>query len=371
MERPIPLSTLLSWPLVAFTIEFDNEAEHRVAHRTTDYGVVVPEGMVANQAHAPWLVSLAMFMNCLRFVDRDGLTLAELHRLARTETNLNGMERWGYIQIAPSPGAKTSRSAQIVRATRAGQHVREVCQALLPEIETRWRQRFGESTIASLRESLLAIVTQLDPHLPDCMPILGYGLRPDELPAKKLGPAPAVNLSDLPLPALLARTLTAFALEFDRQSEVSLAISANVLRLLDSGSARIRHLPQESGASKEAIAVATGFLTRHGYATLQPESAASRIKTIALTSKGENARRNHQTLLPEIEDQWRSRLGAGAIDGLRASLSLLIAESPENQRPLMRAIEPYPEGWRARAPKPKILPHFPLVTHRGGYPDGS
>jgi hypothetical protein len=24
-----------------------------------------------------------------------------------------------------------------------------------------------------------------------------------------------------------------------------------------------------------------------------------------------------------------------------------------------------------RLPKPKTLPHYPMVTHRGGYPDGS
>ena len=34
---PLPLPTLLSQPLVAYTIEFDNEAEHRMPHRTTRY----------------------------------------------------------------------------------------------------------------------------------------------------------------------------------------------------------------------------------------------------------------------------------------------------------------------------------------------
>src|SRR5260370_32121794 len=35
---PLFLSALLSQALVAFTIEFDNEAEHRLPHRTTDHG---------------------------------------------------------------------------------------------------------------------------------------------------------------------------------------------------------------------------------------------------------------------------------------------------------------------------------------------
>ncbi len=32
---------------------------------------------------------------------------------------------------------------------------------------------------------------------------------------------------------------------------------------------------------------------------------------------------------------------------------------------------PYPDGWRAKVPKPATLPHFPMVLHRGGFPDGS
>jgi hypothetical protein len=38
MDEPLPLSALLSQVLVAFTIEFDNEAEHRLPHSTTDHG---------------------------------------------------------------------------------------------------------------------------------------------------------------------------------------------------------------------------------------------------------------------------------------------------------------------------------------------
>jgi hypothetical protein len=27
--------------------------------------------------------------------------------------------------------------------------------------------------------------------------------------------------------------------------------------------------------------------------------------------------------------------------------------------------------WRASVPNPETLPHYPMVLHRGGYPDGS
>jgi len=27
--------------------------------------------------------------------------------------------------------------------------------------------------------------------------------------------------------------------------------------------------------------------------------------------------------------------------------------------------------WRAKFRRPEVLPHYPMVLHRGGYPDGS
>jgi len=38
---------------------------------------------------------------------------------------------------------------------------------------------------------------------------------------------------------------------------------------------------------------------------------------------------------------------------------------------LFEGMKPYPDGWRAHVPVPENLPHFPMILHRGGYPDGS
>ena len=60
----LPLPTLLSRLLIAFTTEFDNEAEHRLEHRTTlDAG---------GTGRGPWLVSQAMWANFMQFVGGDG-----------------------------------------------------------------------------------------------------------------------------------------------------------------------------------------------------------------------------------------------------------------------------------------------------------
>jgi GntR family transcriptional regulator len=60
----LPLTALLSQVLVAFTIEADNELEHRLPHRTT-------RGPAASSRRGPWLVSLVMWSNFLRFVSAD------------------------------------------------------------------------------------------------------------------------------------------------------------------------------------------------------------------------------------------------------------------------------------------------------------
>src|ERR1700687_5246528 len=102
----LPLPTLLSQAVVAFTIEFDNQAEQQMVHWTTTRGLSKSKEYRSNAAekaslHAPWLVSMVMWSNCMRFVGEGGVRVGELEELARTKTNLNGMERWRYITVEP------------------------------------------------------------------------------------------------------------------------------------------------------------------------------------------------------------------------------------------------------------------------------
>jgi len=169
----LPLSALLSEVLVAFIIEFDNEFERQMPHRTSEHGRTQARGTV------PWLVSMAMWSTCLRFVGEDGITVGELGRRARTGTNLAGMQRWGYITVAADPADTRPgppRSGWVIHATASGRRAQKIWQPLASVIEERWTGRFGADDIAALKDSLQVVAGQLDPALPDCLPILGHGL---------------------------------------------------------------------------------------------------------------------------------------------------------------------------------------------------
>jgi methyltransferase (TIGR00027 family) len=356
-QGPLPISALLSQTLVALTIEIDNEAEHRLPHRTTDHG-----------GNGIWLTSLAMFENCLRFVTDQPITVAELETRARTFTNLDGMRRWGYITIdgtskkihktRPGPDA-------VLQATARGLRARETWLPLPALVEQRWRERYGTEP---LRRSLEDITAQLDPGLPDTLPILGPTLfSPGPDPA--LPPRPqASDIKALPLSALLSRVLLAFALEYEAESEVSLAVGANLLRVLQEAGTRLRDLPLLTGLSKEAVSWALGILTRVGLAAEEPDPAAKRGKVARLTATGQTARRLYLERLKTVEDRWGERYGLNA---LRRSLEALATGADGQPPPLFQALQPYPDNWRARTRPAATLPYYPMVLHRGGYPDGS
>jgi hypothetical protein len=78
-----------------------------------------------------------------------------------------------------------------------------------------------------------------------------------------------------------------------------------------------------------------------------------------------------------VEARWQARFGTDEIERLHAALGAVL-----NDPRLGEGLEPPADGWRAKKPYAKqtaalvadpraALPHFPIVTHRGGWPDGS
>ena len=365
----LPLSALLSQALVAFTIEFDNEAEHRLPHRTTSHGASGPGP--GDGAPAPWLVSLAMWENCMRYVTDEPITVGDLEARARTGTNLDGMRRWGYITIdgtaRKAHNGRPGRNA-VLRATAAGLRAREIWRPLPGFIEQRWRERLGADQLSRLRNPLTSMVSRLDRGLPDCLPILGAALL-SQGPDPRLPPRPdGIAPEALPLSALLSRVLLALALEYEREAGLSLAVAANVLRVLGPEGTRLRDLPALTGTSTASVRWALGILTRGDLAAEEPDPAASRGKVARLTPRGLDAQHLYHELTGTIERRWHDRFTPGVTGALRASLEPLAAGRPPV---LSGGLEPYPDNWRASVRRPATLPHFPIVLHRGGYPDGS
>jgi DNA-binding MarR family transcriptional regulator len=370
---PVPLSTLLSQVLVAQTIELDNEFEVRLAE----------------SGESARVTSVVMWSNFLRFVG-DGITVGDLAEAtglpkARVLSNLGGMERWRYVFVAPAPAerppsekrdgwgsARALRADGVVRPTAAGRASQATWPALFSELEEGWEQRFGAATLEELRSSSRAIVARLDVDLPEYVPIVAGsdGMVAGVTPRARSGPPKPSHLN-----ASLAQIVLAYTLDFEAQSELSLALSANFARVLDEEARLVRDILVRAGVSKEATAIALGCLTKAGHATQEGSTAAT--KYARLTAKGSEVQRRLPDIHARVEEAWRDRFGADEVARLRSALGVVLAHAD-----LSEGLRPPPGGWRASKPyrartealledPSAALPHYPLVLHRGGWPDGS
>ena len=379
------LSEMLSQLLVAYTIEYDNEFERHMPHRTATFGPGGPEvaGPESREPiKGPWLVSMAMWSNFMRFVPAEGMPLRWFDGLS---TNLGGLERWGYITIKPADGAGPvpPRADWVVKATRAGRWAQAGWQRLDGVIDRRWEQRFGADVVGDLRDCLLGIASALGAGMPLYLPIVGYadGMRTSYRYLADTG-LPMPGVADRDLSALLSAVLLAFTVSYESQSKLPLPISANVLRVIDDEGVRVADVSHRGGVSKEGTVSALGFLERHGYVEVGPDPSGGRGKVVRPTERGQRARDGRPWLAAQVEQAWRERFGAGQIDRLRGALSRLLGCRTDGRPTLALGLEPYPDGWRSRRPyltqtqavlrdPGAALPRHPMVLHRGGYPDGS
>lgn len=346
MEAPPHLSTMLSQVLVAYTIEADYEFESGMPHRTAF------SRASGEPSSGPLLISLAQWANFLSLVPEEGISVSDLsERSGLRQLETSGMTRWGYVTIVD----------KFVRQTSAGTQAAAVWQPVEDRIEQRWRERFGATAVDALRSSIAAATSDLPEVGPNYLPSVQHGLwtvrqlRSDRDPA----------LQASTLSAVLSRTLTVLAVAFERSSELSLAISANALRVLEPGIA-VREVARRAGIANEITEVSLGYLAKRGFAAL---SSDGRTKTASPTQAAAASREFTEARLTELDRRF---------EGCREPLNLILDNIPA----LSEGLEPHPTSWRARPPylaqterilaNPRTaLPHFPIVTHRGGYPDGS
>jgi DNA-binding MarR family transcriptional regulator len=364
MAVTLPLPALLSVPFVAFTIEADNELEQMVAHRTTSFGTTGERGAV-------WLTSMAMWFNCLRPLATAGesLSVAELGARARMETNLDGMRRWGYITIdgvgrvrRGSQARPRARTSSVLALTPRGEAAAEAWHPVPALIEQRWRERFGAAAVERLRGALLAVAGQDEAALPDFLPIGEISATP--------GPrSDSARQADaeLGLASLLARVLMRFRLDHRERSPVPLRAWSDLLRVLDPETGvPVRDLPRLTGISKEALAVLSGRLGKAEVILSEPLPDGGRGRQLRLTPRGAQARTRAERAVEETVLEWGERAAA-----LSGALVELVGDGTREGSPLWAGLQPPAEGWRAHAAPPELLPWYPMLTHRGGYPDGS
>jgi hypothetical protein len=340
----VPLTTLLSWAWIAFAIEADNAVEAAGSDRVRRL----------------FPISMAMWANGLRCIDEEGITVSELRARTRAACNIGGLERWGWIAVGDAGAGRRDgygshrgvNGDTMLRPTRAGGYARRLWPQAVTGTEQRWRTRFGDQTVGSLRDALAPLAGQMPWSPPEVHPSDGFYSHVVD------GPGADV---DVPIGGLLGQALTALTLEHERGSPVSLPLAADVLRLIGDEVVPARDLPRLSGVSKEAIAMATGFLGRRKLAELRPG------RLITLTARGRAAL-----------DGYRARAARRDDQRLRACLEAIVSQ----REALAEGLDP-PEGcWRGEKPylaqtrrmladPTAALPWHPMVLHRGGWPDGS
>ena len=371
-ELSLRLPALLSALLVAFTIEFDNEFEHRMPHRTTRHGRTEGAGP------RPWLVSMAMWVHVMRLVPEEGISARDLVRRSQlTPKSMKVLVKrvgrwWGYLELEPDPDGRVSPPASewLVRPTKAGREAQRIWSLLTDEIEARWTDRFGKKAVGDLRAALVDVVGRLDVDPPD------YPLGEPRLPPRQRTEGDA----RLPLTALLSKVLLALAIDFDDHSDLSLEIytagvgsrlpiCANVLRLIGDNGVAVARIPELSGVDKMAIDNWVRILDKCGYVEVATDPGRRR-RQARLTPKGVRARDAYFQWTESLEGRWPDGRSSAAVRRLRRAAEQIVGD-PGPGSLLWEGMEPYPDGWRSEAPPRHVLPHFPAVTAKGGFPDGS
>jgi hypothetical protein len=323
----LPLHARLSQVLVAFTVELDNEFEHRMAGAR---------------------LSLVVWLNLMRFLAPTGVSVGSLARLSltpieRIKPQLGCLERWRYIYFQPGQRAgwgsgRGIRADWLIHLTPTSLKALEIWPPLLSDIENRWLKRFGNH----LRKPLEAIAAQLTLELPDGFPGIWPAI--EKYPVR----APRAE-ADLPLPALLATVLQAFTLEFDAQAQAPLALSANTLRILGEQPVRESDIPRLTGASPETSGL--GWQIKP-YVRVERDPVATRGKFIFLSDKGIQARHKYQKLVAEIETRWGMQYGQQTLHQLASSLQDLFHQ--QNGAAMAQVLTPPPGVLRAGFLRPAL-----------------
>lgn len=351
-----PLSALLSQVLVAFTVEFDNQFERRMA----------------DAGYPGALLSLGVWSNLIRFLATNDVSVRNLAVQAlaaenRIKSELGCLERWGFVVLRPDAAddrpvpnrshrlagrvlrdgwgsGRGIRAGWMVSLTDKGGKAAAIWPSLCEEMERRWKARFGGDEIADLRQALEEVDAQLGLELPDALPGSwetsdAYATRDND----RAGPRR--------LPALLSHLLLAFTLEFDRESPAPLILCANTLRVLSEAPTPVGDIPRLTGGSPETSGI--GWQMKP-YVAVEQDPLAARGKVARLTPRGIRAQQRYYELVDEIERRWEARFGKDKVRRVRECLSALFVPHIGNRLLLAEGLIPAEGTVRAGEQRPAL-----------------
>ena len=297
-------------------------------------------------------LSMVLWNTLLRFLTEGPLSVRDLAHTAlapeaQIRFQLGCLERWRFVALQadsadhrPVPSRVHRLSGRVLRdgwgsgrgirsgwkvlLTEKGRKAGEIWPPLFGEIERRWRERFGDDHIASLREGLEEIVGQIDMDLPQGLP--GTWEATVAYPART-----AARTGPFPLPVLLSQALLAFTLEFDRLSPTPLRLCASTLRVLGEQPTPAAEIPRLTGSSPETSGI--GWQIKP-YIVVERDPDGGRGEFVRLSPLGLGAQQRYRDLTAEIEKSWKARFGKERIQRLReALLELFVARVGD--RPLI------------------------------------
>ena len=317
-----------------------------------------------------------MFENCLRFVTDEPITVGKLETLARTGDQPGRHAPLGlYHRSTPRPaGSIASRPGPdaVLRATARGLRAREVWLAAArprrAALAGPLRRRPDRGAAPRPGRGGRANST---PACPTCLPILG----PDPVqPGTRSRPA-------APAAAAGPRHVAAVGTAVPRPARLRSGVRGRI-----GGVARGRRQPAPRPGRRRHAAARSAPADRdlqgsrelgHG----RPAPRPPRRRGAGPRREPRQGRPPHPrgparaAALPRAPGHGRGPLAAALRPRRRRSPApvpeALAVGADGEPPPLFQALEPYPDNWRAAVCPPGTLPYYPMVLHRGGYPDGS
>lgn len=329
MTEQLPLLSLLSQALIGLTIEIDDEIERRLPHFTSSHGSTTPG------FGSPWLIAMPMWAGVLRHVGPGLISTGDLAARsglapARVKSCVNGLVRWGYVL----------ERDKAVLPTVNGKRWHETIPGVIADVEARWEARHGTTAMDALRDALGATPVG-GPDVAYLPIVAGSVFRTEH--------GGGGDDATFGLVSLLSRAVLGPTLRIEPTLPLVLPVVANVVRVLAGGALPLRDVPTRCGVAKQAVTTMVNQLERSGHVAVV---ADGRTKRVSLTDAGLAAHEACQRAVAAVDDA-----------SLRAALEPVL---PIDPAALFAS-----GGWRSQVKPPETLPHFPVVTGRGGYPDGS